>query len=95
MPTELTARAYVTTDAAPRYAKQLASHLGRRSDVQQETDNTRLVLAGGECTLIPTDTTLELHASAPTPEALERVKEVVTRHLERFSRRDNLVIDWD
>ena len=31
------------TDRPERYAKQLASHLGRRCGVQEEADGTRLV----------------------------------------------------
>ncbi|HEX4016863.1 MAG TPA: DUF2218 domain-containing protein [Frankiaceae bacterium] len=90
----LTASAVVQTATPQRYAKQLASHLGRRSEVIEETEGTRLRLAGGECLLRPQGETLELLASAPTQAELDRVTEVVGSHLERFGQRNELHVQW-
>jgi len=89
-----TASAVVKTPTPQRYAKQLASHLGRRSEVVEEAEGTRLRLAGGECLLRPQGETLELLASAPSAEELDRVTEIVGSHLERFGQRNELHVQW-
>ena len=88
------ARAAVATDAAQRYAKQLAAHLGRRAEVREEPGGRRVVLGDGSCLLVAGDTVLELSAEAPSAESLERVQHVVGSHLERFGSRRELVVDW-
>lgn len=93
--TVLTATATVATEAAERYAKQLASHLGRKSEVREEADGVRLVLGGGSCLLAPGATALVLGAEAPTVEALDTVTRVVGSHLERFGARNELVVTWE
>jgi len=94
MPEQLTASAVVKTPMPQRYAKQLASHLGRRSEVLEEPGGTRLRLAGGECLLRPQGETLELLASAPSAAELDRVTQVVGSHLERFGQRNELRVQW-
>lgn len=89
--------AHVTTDAAPRYAKQLASHLGRRCEVEDLADGGyRLTLPGGlgEGLLTPEPGHLVMHATAADPEALDRVKDVLGSHLERFGQRRELTVTW-
>lgn len=90
----LTATAVVRTPTPARYAKQLASHLGRRSEVIEQEAGTLLRLAGGECLLRPQADSLELHASAPNVEVLDRITEVVGSHLERFGQRNELQVSW-
>jgi uncharacterized protein len=90
----LTARADVATATPERYAKQLASHLGRRSEIREEADGTRIVLAVGDCLLRSHEGSLELLATAPGPEELERVEAVVGSHLERFGQRNELQVVW-
>ena len=95
MPDRVTARASVGTATPDRYAKQLASHLGRRCEVREEADGTRLLLpGGGECLLRPADGTLELAAVATGPDELDRVTSVVGSHLERFGQRQELQVSW-
>ena len=93
-----TSRADVTTDAPERYAKQLASHLGRRLEVREEGPATRLVLdadgRAASCLLVPGDGVLVMEAEAPDDEVLARVEDVVGRHLERFGQRSELVVRW-
>ena len=63
MPEHYTATASVATNSPDRYAKQLAAHLGRRSEVRQEPQGTRIMLAAGECLLRLRDNGLELRAN--------------------------------
>jgi hypothetical protein len=94
MSDQLVATAAVETDAAPRYAKQLASHLGRKAEVVEEEAGTRLVLPFGDCLLVPGDAVLVMTASASDQETLDRVTQVVGSHLERFGQRNELVVAW-
>jgi hypothetical protein len=94
VPDTWTASAAVPTDAAERYAKQLASHLGRKAEVREEAEGRRVVLGGGSCLLVAGDRALELRAEATSAESLEQVQRVVGSHLERFGQRNELVVVW-
>ncbi|WP_327399742.1 DUF2218 domain-containing protein [Streptomyces sp. NBC_01288] len=87
--------ARVATDRPQRYAKQLASHLGRRSETSwdEETGVGRLVFQDGTGSLTATDGALLLAVEAE-PEFLDRLEDVVGRHLVRFGTKDELVVEW-
>jgi uncharacterized protein len=89
-----TATASVATQSPARYAKQLASHLGRRCEVREEADGVRIVFADGDCLLTPADGALELLATADSAASLDRVAHVVGSHLERFGQRNELQVSW-
>jgi len=89
-----TATASVATGSPARYAKQLASHLGHRCEVREESDGVRIVFDAGDCLLIPANGTLELLATAESAASLDRVTQVVGSHLERFGARNELVVEW-
>lgn len=91
-PRESTAR--VSTDTPERYAKQLASHLGRKVPVEQVDDGHLVHLAGGTCLMTPQTGTLVLAAQAPDDESLTRLEDVVGGHLARFGARNALVVEW-
>lgn len=93
----LTSSAVVATDAAPRYSKQLLSHLGRKNTVEAidgEPDGGRLVFAYGTGVVRPDGAALVLEAAAENQEDLEHVEDVLKRHLERFGARRELVVEW-
>ncbi len=95
MPEPLTASATVPTATPERYAKQLASHLGRRCEIREEPGGIRIVLADtGDCLLAPGDGALEMTATAVGPDELDRVMHVVGSHLERFGQRNELQVAW-
>lgn len=92
--TSLESTARVPTDASARYAKQLASHLGRRIEVEAVGDGWRLRIGGGTCELLPRTDALLLSATAPDAESLAAVEDVVGRHLVRFGARAGLSVEW-
>ena len=94
MTAPLSARADVSTDAPARYAKQLASHLGRRVEWTTEGDVSTAAIGGGTGTVEVGDGVLTLRAEAPDRESLERVQDVLGRHLERFGQRNELSVSW-
>jgi hypothetical protein len=93
-PLPATSHASVATDSPERYAKQLASHLGRKLEVTEEPDGTRLRFSDGDCLLACTADHLEMSASAKDADALAVVEDIVGRHLERFGTRSELAVSW-
>ncbi|MGI8310493.1 DUF2218 domain-containing protein [Saccharopolyspora hattusasensis] len=91
-------QARVGTGKPARYAKQLSSHLGRRCVVSEEPDGIRITLPAGSgvgsCLLVNESDVLALGAEAKNAEVLDRVQDVLGRHLERFGQRDELKVNW-
>ena len=92
-----TSQAKVPTDAAPRYAKQLLSHLGRKARVEAvdgDPEGGRLVFERGTGTVRPEGDHILLIAEAVDEESLRHVEDVLARHLEGFGARRELVVTW-
>lgn len=89
--------ARVTTDRPQRYAKQLASHLGRRSQSSwdEEAGTGEVVFADGfgKGTLTAEPGTLVLTVEGEA-DSLDRLEDVFGRHLVRFGTKDELVVAW-
>jgi hypothetical protein len=90
----LTARADVPTDAPERYAKQLVAHLGRKVEFTIDGPTSTATIAGGTGVIEVGDGVLTLLAEAPDAETLDRVQDVLGRHLERFGQRTELTVVW-
>jgi hypothetical protein len=87
-------RAVVAVDNPARWAKQLASHLGRHTPPTDEDGGQRLHFAVGSCLLRCEDGALVLDAQAADPAGLRRVEEIVGSHLERFAAKLGLTVTW-
>jgi uncharacterized protein len=94
VPETLTARADVSTDSPERYAKQLVSHLGRKVEFTVDGPTSTAAIAGGTGVIVVGDGVLTLLAEAPDAETLDRVQDVLGRHLERFGQRNELTVVW-
>ena len=87
--------ARVVTDRPHRYAKQLASHLGRRAETawDEEKGAGHIAFGQGTGTLTATEGALLLTLETDA-EHLDRLEDVIGRHLVRFGTRDELVVEW-
>jgi uncharacterized protein len=94
MTAPLTSRADVATDAPERYAKQLVSHLGRKTEWTTDGAVSTAVIAGGTGIVEAGDGVLTLRAQAADADTLDRVQDVLGRHLERFGQRNELTVVW-
>jgi uncharacterized protein len=94
VPETLTARADVPTESPERYAKQLVSHLGRRVEFTTDGPTSTASIAGGTGVIHIGDGVITLRAEAPDAETLDRVQDVLGRHLERFGQRNELAVVW-
>jgi hypothetical protein len=84
----------VSTAVPERYAKQLVSHLGRRTDFTTDGATSTAAIAGGTGVIEVGEGVITLRAEAPDAETLARVQDVLGRHLERFGQRNELTVVW-
>ena len=92
-----TSTAVVVTDAAARYARQLLAHLGRKNTVEElegEPGGGLLVFPYGRASVRPAEGHLLLTASAADGDSLDRLEDVLGRHLVRFGARAELAVTW-
>ncbi|MEV4297015.1 DUF2218 domain-containing protein [Microbispora rosea] len=59
-----------------------------------DTSGTVAFTPWGECTLTAEAGTLTIRIDAPDEEGLARIRDVVTRDFERFSRREPVAVVW-
>lgn len=88
--------ARVGTDRPHRYAKQLAGHLGHRVEASwDDKAGTGTVAFQGSSaatlTAEPDALVMELDAA---DDELDRLEDVLGRHLARFGTKDELVVTW-
>lgn len=104
------AEARVQTSRPSRYLVQLCQHfshkgrfLGHRRpafltpdlmSVEWSENHGTVSFGWGQCTMQADPDTLILRAEAGDEEDLQRVQDVVARHLARFGRRDHLAVSW-
>jgi hypothetical protein len=77
-------------------------HLGDHPDRQQpevhaewtDTQGSLTFTHGGTCAITADNNTLTLRIEATDEENLRRIQDILTRDLDRFGRRDRLVVDW-
>jgi catechol 2,3-dioxygenase len=92
--TGLSATAAVATDKPSPYLLQLAKHFRHKLDVRFDAQEAVIPFAFGHAELRAVDRGLGITAFAQRPDDLRRVQHVITSHLERFGRRDELRVDW-
>lgn len=90
-----TSTARVITDRPERYAKQLVSHLGRKSEATWDAEQGRgaVRFTFGTSSLVAENGAILL-AVEGSPEDLERLESVVGKHLVRFGSKDELAVRW-
>jgi hypothetical protein len=87
-------RATISTTMAGRYMNQLCKHFAHKLPATLGEREGRIEFASGVCTLAVEGDLLVLDAAAPDEAMLDRLQEVVARHLERFAFRDKPEVRW-
>jgi uncharacterized protein len=95
VPLALTSRAAVPTATPERYAKQLVEHLGHRVAFTTDGTVSTARIADGVGSVEVGEGVLVLRAEAEDRETLDRVQDVLGRHLVRFGRRAELEVVWE
>ena len=98
--TAVSSEARVTTTlAARRYLGQLCKHFQHKLPVTVDEQFTagRIEFSAGHCELAvgENENVLIMRGLASTPADLERVQDVIARHLERFAFRESLSVIWE
>ncbi|MBX6764852.1 MAG: DUF2218 domain-containing protein [Rubrobacteraceae bacterium] len=87
--------AHVTTEGAARYANRMCKHFSHRVEATwNEPDGQIEFPELGICHMIARPDELVLRVEADDEAGLERLKEVVGTHLERFGAREGLRVRW-
>lgn len=82
------------TDRPERYLKQLASHLGRKLEVDSEGDAAAIRLGEASARLTPVPGSLEVAVASPADADAHRLMGVIASHLERFAKEEGTFV-WD
>ncbi len=90
----MNARSVFPTQNANRYLGTLCKHFGHKVPTGLDAGAGWIGFPFGRCDLAATDADLTLTASAPTQEDLDKVKQVVGSHLERFAFREDPSLRW-
>lgn len=83
------------TSSARRYLTQLCKHFAHRLPVSLAESHGRISFETGTCTLLAEPDALDIRVLAADVPALEELRGVVARHLERFAFREALVTQWE
>lgn len=96
MTTNIKSHATVTTEKPVAYMRQLCKHFGHKIETGYDETTGYILFSDGRCDLEADldATSLILIVTAETRERVERVRNVVGSHLERFGRRDELSVSW-
>ncbi|TRX76033.1 DUF2218 domain-containing protein [Pseudomonas mangiferae] len=88
------ASAKVLTDTPGRYIGRLCKHFAHKIPVRYDERQGRIEFAFGVGTLEAQEDGLVLRAEAAREEDLDRLKEVLASHFERFAWQEALTLNW-
>ena len=90
-----TAQASVAIPTPARYMARLCNHFAHRVTVHREPDNARIEFPHGVGLMQATADSLEIHLEASDAATLERLQEVVSRHLKQVASAETFEINWN
>jgi hypothetical protein len=88
------AEAQIPTASASKYLQQLCKHFQHKLPATFDAQAGQITFPLGETKLAADDETLTIRVESANGEDLERLKDVVVRHLVRFAFREELKVDW-
>ena len=81
--------ARVPTGSASRYLQQLAKHWSHKMEVSFTAEEGRIAFPGGSVLEMKADSdTLDVVLTVPDGDDVERMRDVVSSHLDRFAFRE-------
>ncbi len=90
----LRAEAQIPTASASKYLQQLCKHFQHKLPATFDAQAGQITFPLGQTRLAADDQTLTIRLEAASDEDMERLKEVVVRHLARFAFREELKVEW-
>lgn len=89
-----TTRTTVVMPTPARYMARLCNHFTHRLTVHREADRARIEFPNGLCSLQATAECLEMRIEADDAATLERLEQVVARHLKQVAAAETIDIAW-
>ncbi len=88
--------ARVPTGSASRYLQQLAKHWSHKMEVSFTAEEGRIAFPGGSVLEMKAESdTLDVVLTIPDGDDVERMRDVVSSHFDRFAFREApLTFDW-
>lgn len=86
--------AFVSTATPARYISRLCKHFAHKIPVSFDEQQGRIEFDMGVALLQASETGLQLTVQSETDEGLQRLKQVVASHFERFAWQETLTLDW-
>jgi uncharacterized protein len=90
-----TATAGISTAKASGYLQQICKHFSHKIEVEFDTYKGKIAFPFGHAQLAAAQDALTLNAFAGNKDDLEKLKQVLSSHLERFAFRESLEITWN
>jgi caffeoyl-CoA O-methyltransferase len=89
--------AKLVIDRPERYAKQLASHIGHKAQAISEADGITTVTFGfgGTGTIAVESDAVLLTGDAGNQEDLEKIQNILGKHLLKFAKLEDQQLDWN
>ena len=85
---------HAATAEASRILQRLCYHFSRKITVQYDAHQGEAEFPWGRCTMRADDTHLHVDCRAEDAEALARVQLAIDSHIELFSRKSPLSMEW-
>lgn len=90
-----TIAAKVATTNGGKYVRQLCKHWSHKLEVELDGDTGKVTFPGAVATMAADGEGIAIRIAGEDREAVERLTEVVARHIDRFAfREDPLSYDW-
>ena len=89
-----TAQASVAIPTPARYMARLCNHFAHRVTVHREPESARIEFPHGVGLMQATADRLEFRLEASDAATLERLQEVVSRHLKQVASAETFEINW-
>ncbi len=90
----IVSKAYVATGVASKYLIQLCKHFGHKVAVDYDESRGRVDFPFGTCRLTADEAGLSIDCETPDHSTTERIRNVVSDHLERFAWREKPTVEW-
>ena len=87
-------QASVEMPTPARYMARLCNHFTHRVTVHREADRARIEFPNGLCTLQATEQKLEMRIEAEDAATLDRLEQVVARHLKQVASAETFEVGW-
>lgn len=86
--------AVVSIPTPARYMGRLCNHFAHRVTVHREPDHARIEFPGAPCSLQVSEDRLQMRIECDDPATLQRIQEVVGRHLKQVAAGETFDVDW-